>query len=98
MIKDEEILRQIRDISRRMKTPSDEMDEPVVHSPMNKIDESGWYQVYQITYEDSKPVGKKVLEDELTRQEARDTVRRYRNEMTTVDVIRYGYGFEKMNE
>ncbi len=93
MIKDEEIQRLIREKLDRK--PSSEEDGPIEHDPMDTVDQSGAYQVYEITYKNSIPVDKCVLAEYLSRQEARDLVRKYRNELSGDDVMKKGYGFEK---
>lgn len=98
MIKDEEIQSQIRERARMLLTPSSEQDGPVEHAPMDTIDESGAYQVYEVIYKKSIPVKKHIVAEYLSRQEARDLVREYRNILVGNDVITKGYGFEKMSE
>ena len=96
MIKEEEIKRQIREHTRKLLNPDDEIDKPIEHYELDPIDESGAYQVYEITYKKSIPSDKQVVAEYLSRQEARDLVRKYRNAITGDEVMTKGYGFEKM--
>ena len=52
------------------------------------------YQVYELTYDCSVPVGKTILQTGLSKQEARDLTRDYRNALDTAGVLSKGYGYE----
>ena len=54
------------------------------------------YQVYEVTYERSFRTRKKVLEAGISKQEARELVRRYRNSLDIPGMFAKGYGFEEM--
>lgn len=95
MIKDEEIQRLIKE--RLDRKPTSEAEAPIEHSAMDTVDETGAYQVYEITYKKSVQTGKQVIAEYLGRQEARDLVRKYRNALSGDDVMKKGYGFEKMS-
>ena len=76
--------------------PSDQDEDPIEHPGMDTIDESGYYQVYELTYRKDVAQKKTIIRDELERQQARDLVRQYRNTLIGDDIINKGYGFEKM--
>ena len=96
MIKDEESARLIRNsLNHRSTDKKEAQGQP---DDMDTVDESGAYQVYEITYERSVRVGKTVLARYLGRQEARELVRQYRNALGYHEVIEKGYGFEKMED
>lgn len=96
MIKDEEITRIIRGSLESRTT--DKKETLIQQEDMDTVDESGAYQVYEITYERSVRVGKTVLARYLGRQEARELVRQHRNALGYHEVIEKGYGFEKMED
>lgn len=60
------------------------------------MEDSLQYQVYEVTFERSFRTRKKILESGLSKQEARDLARKYRNSLDTPGMFAKGYGFEEM--
>ena len=96
MIKREEFTKLIRNSLNQKST--DKKETQGQSGGMDTVDETGAYQVYEITYEKSVRAGKTVLARYLGRQEARELVRQYRNALGYHEVIEKGYGFEKMED